>query len=359
MAVDPDSSVLVDHKSQNPAGNNTVKKPFTIKTFLWENFRLFTMVGITGTMISLIPNMGERVLGPAWITGTDTFLPLFLSVIIFFGALFLSICFLLIFSLVLANRADENVRYRIGTGPRALVWWYEGDSQRMVLLFVLVPMWLGLLMFFLLLMPLVPNRFSWLFAAVFGLTVLPLAAYVFIGWVAGRMVAGSVPGLAKSRVTIAAITFMIVAVFLAAPYVFPDILGNTEDFSGDIRIKTDPQYFSPQTSTAKGLRLEITNLSGRSLLDSCQTWNADYGYFVRVIPSTSEVTILGNPVSAENGGYIYWTYPRDEIDRVKQPVKISVRVSPREGNGTLAGSTLWLTWYTKDIAFVNRSYIPE
>ena len=57
------------------------------------------MIGITGTMISLIPNMGTRVLGASWITDTESLLPLFLSVIIFFGAIFLTICFLMIFSL--------------------------------------------------------------------------------------------------------------------------------------------------------------------------------------------------------------------------------------------------------------------
>lgn len=360
MADNPGSGIEhTDQESRVPAGKNTVKHPFTIKAFLWENFRFFTMIGITGTMITLIPNMGERVLGPGWITNADIFLPLFLSVIICFGTLFLTICFLIIFSLILANRTDENIRYRIGTGSRVRVRWYDGDSQRAVLLSTLVPMWLGLTMFFLLLMPRVPNRFSWIFAAVFGLTILPLAVYVFLGWTAGKLVTATVPGLLNPRTMIAAITVIVVAMFLATPFLFPALFGNTDDFSGDIQIRTDQEYFSPQTSSARGLQLEITNLSGRSLLESRQTWTADYGYFINVIPSTSEVTILGNPAIAEKPGSIYWTYPGNEIEHAKQPVKISVQISSRDGSSTHANSTLWLTWFTNDIAFVNRSYRPE
>ena len=58
-----------------PSCKKGVKNSFTIKNFLWENFRLFTMVGVTGTLISLIPNMGTRILGATWITDPDSFLP--------------------------------------------------------------------------------------------------------------------------------------------------------------------------------------------------------------------------------------------------------------------------------------------
>jgi len=42
-----------------PSCKKRVKPSFTILEFLWENFRLFTMIGVIGTMISLIPNMGD------------------------------------------------------------------------------------------------------------------------------------------------------------------------------------------------------------------------------------------------------------------------------------------------------------
>ena len=142
-----------------PSCKKVVKNPFTIRQFLWDNFRFFTMIGITGTMISLIPNMGTRILGSTWITDTETFLPLFLSIIIFFGAIFLTICFLIIFSMIIQGRDSEKIWKKISLHKKTLITWYEGDSQRSILLFCLVPMWVGLLLFFIMLMPLIPNKY--------------------------------------------------------------------------------------------------------------------------------------------------------------------------------------------------------
>ena len=174
-----------------------LRKSFTIRLFLWENFRLFTMVGVTGTMISLIPNMGTRILGASWITGSDNYLPLFLSLIILFGAIFLTICFLIIFSLVFEGRNAEGPLKRIPLGVRTIITWYEGDSERSILLLCLVPMWFGMTMFFILLMPQIPNRYSWFFAAVTLLAVIPLIVYSFLGWNIGKIVIGKIPGMGK------------------------------------------------------------------------------------------------------------------------------------------------------------------
>jgi hypothetical protein len=339
-----------------PSCKKKVKNSFTILNFLWDNFRLFTMVGITGTMISLIPNMGTRILGASWITDTESFLPLFLSIIIFFGAIFLTICFLMIFSLIIQGRDTENVRKKITLHSRTLMSWYEGDLQRFILLFCLVPMWFGLLMFFILLMPLIPNQYSWIFAAIVGLTCIPLLIYSFLGWKIGKIITGKIPLMQKfPRLRVVLFTILVIGFLVLLPSAIPRFFDNTETFSGDVKIRADPQYFSPHISSAKGLRLEITNLSGRELLASRQTWSADYGYFIRVIPSTSEVTILGNPVYGENSRDIYWTYSGNNPDKNKKPVKIDVHLYPLQGNGEITNSSLYLNWYNDEIVYANTT----
>ena len=79
-------------------------------------------------------------------------------------------------------------------------------------------------------------------------------------------------------------TLLVVGLLVILPYAVPRFFNTTETFSGDVLIRADQSYFSPGISPAKGLRLEITNLSGRELLASRQTWSADFGYFIRVIP---------------------------------------------------------------------------
>ncbi len=342
--------------SECPSCKKKVKNSFTILNFLWDNFRLFTMVGITGTMISLIPNMGTRILGASWITDTDSLLPLFLSIIIFFGAIFLTICFLLIFSLVFQGRDIENVRKKITLLSKTLITWYEGDSQRFILLFVLVPMWIGLTLFFILLMPLIPNKYSWLFAAVIGLTCIPLLIFSFLGWNIGKKIVGIISGMKKfPRLGTAVFALLLIGFIVLVPLAISQFSGIADTSSGDIRIRADQQYFSPSVSSAKGLRLEITNVSGRDLLESRHTWSADYGYFIRVMPITSEVIILGNPVYDDTSRDIYWTYLENDPHQNKKPVKIDLHLYPLQGDEEIARSSLYLTWYNNDIVYVNTS----
>ena len=330
----------------------TEKPFFTIKRFLWDNFRFFTLIGITGTMISLIPNMGNRILGTYWISSNESYLPLFLSMIIFFGAIFLSICFLLVFSLVFEGRKNEEVLRSIPLRSRTLLTIYRGDFQRFILLFCLVPMWFGLLMFFIMIMPLIPNRYSWLFATITVLTCIPLALYSFLGWKIGKNVSRISGNRVKNpRLMVAAFAIIVVLVLILVPYAIPGLSDTADTFSGNIGIQADQQFFSPHISSAKGLRLVITNVSGTELLASRHTWSANYGYFVRVIPSTSEVIILGNPVYDDNNRDIYWTF--SDAEQKKGPVKIELQITKTANPAINTNASLYLTWYTPDIVQAN------
>jgi hypothetical protein len=262
----------------------------------------------------------------------------------------------MIFSLIIQGRDTENVRKKITLHSSTLMIWYEGDFQRFILLFCLVPMWFGLLMFFILLMPLIPNQYSWTFAAIVGLTCIPILIYSFLGWKIGKIITGKIPLMQKfPRLRVVLFTILVIGFLVLLPSAIPRFFDNTETFSGDVKIRADPQYFSPEISSAKGLRLELTNLSGRELLASRQTWSADYGYFIRVIPSTSEVTILGNPVYGENSRDIYWTYSGNNPDKNKKPVKIDVHLYPLQETGEITHSSLYLNWYNDEIVYANTT----
>jgi hypothetical protein len=150
-------------------------------------------------------------------------------------------------------------------------------------------------------------------------------------------------------------TILLIGFLVLVPLAISRFFDTADTFSGDIKIRADQQYFSPSISSAKGLRLDITNLSGRQLLDSRRTWSADYGYFIRVIPSTDEVIIAGNPVYDDTSRYIYWTYSANDPQQDKKPVKIDVHLYRLHENEEIASSSLYLTWYTNDIVYVNTS----
>lgn len=351
---------LSSTESESPSGKTKLKTPFTIGNFLWDNFRLFTMIGITGTMISLIPNMGSRILGATWITDSDTYLPLFLSIIIFFGTLFLTICFLLIFSRIFDGRDAENCKRRFTLRSQPIVTWYDGDFQRFILLFCLVPMWFGLTMFFIQLMPLIPNKYSWFFAAITGLTLIPLAMYSLLGWNIGKTIAGKIPGMRNyPQISMLLITLVVIGCLVIIPLAISLVIDARDTFSGSMKIRANQQYFSPGISTAQGLKLDLTNVSGRELLAGRQTWSADYGYFISIIPSTSEVAIMGNPVYDYTSRDIYWTFSKKDPGLVKKPVRIDVHLYSLPENKEIDNASLFLTWFNDDIVYVNTSFEPS
>ena len=205
------------------------------------------------------------------------------------------------------------------------------------------------------LMPLIPNKYSWLFATVTMLICVPLVIYASLGWKVGKTVTGKIPVLGHHpRLSLAVFTVIVMGCILLIPFALPLFFGNTDTFSGDIRIAADQQYFSPQISSAKGLRLEITNLSGREVLTSRRLWSADYGYFIRVVPTTSDVIILGNPALDDESRYIFWTYDANEAGRERKPVTINVRLYPLHENKEIASASLNLAWFNNDTVVVNR-----
>jgi hypothetical protein len=341
-----------------PSCKKSVKTPFTLRNFLWENYRYFTMIGLMGTMLSLIPNMGIRILGESWITNSANFLPLFLSMSLFFGIIYMNICFFMLFDLIFQFRKLETVIRSIMAGSTPLLTQYEGDVQRLILLMCLVPMWIGITLFFVLIIPLIPNKYSEMFASIPWLSVILLIMVTFAGWSIGKKLERKIPGLGQfPNLFTAMITVLAVAITLIALPLIPSVIAGPNAFSGDMAIRTDQQYFSPHISSAKGLRLTIMNVSGDDLDTSMHSWSADSGYFITVVPSTSNVIILGNPVTNDGSQDMYWTYSDPPLE--KKPVKIDISLSSVSTHEKIGNASLYLTWYTDDIVYVNRSFVPR
>ncbi|MFA4848564.1 MAG: zinc ribbon domain-containing protein [Methanoregula sp.] len=338
-----------------PYCKKPLKNYFTIPIFLLENFRLFTIIGVIGTMLALMPNLGTQILGPAWITNHDSIFPLYLSVAMFFGTLFIVVLFLSVFSLILQSRDNEQILTKI-TILNKVFTLYEGDYQRLILIICLSPMAIGLVAFLISLMVYIQNVYSFFFAIFILLILFPTIVYLVLGWNLGKSLTLATSDMGEYK-TISGILLVIIAfeVMILVMHAFPLTYGDEHIFSNNIKIETDQEYFSPQISSEKGLRLEITNLSGRETLISTHSWSANYGYFIWVSPSTPEVRILGNPVYNSSLTQIYWTYPVRDIGSIKPPVKIELQLNKITGNVEIAHPSLNLTWYDTDIAYVNTS----
>ncbi|HSQ94260.1 MAG TPA: hypothetical protein VLL74_08205, partial [Methanoregula sp.] len=165
------------------------------------------------------------------------------------------------------------------------------------------------------------------------------------------------PGLEHSpRLAMVAVGILVVGGLVLLIYAVPPLLEDRDAGMGGLGIRADQQYFSPHLSTTKGLRLELTNTTATKFLENTYTWSADYGFFIRVVPSTSDVTILGNPVPDNNFRDIYWTYAEKNTGTTSRPVTIEVRRSSHQGMEQ-ERAVLYLDWFTDDIVKVNNSPI--
>jgi len=341
-----------------PFCKKPLKNSFFIPTFLLENFRLFTIIGVIGAMIALIPNLGTQILGAYWISEQTSSLPLFLSIMIFFGAYFIAIVFISVFILIFQCRDNELVLKKITIPYINTYTLYRGDYQRLILLFCLVPMFLGLILFLIPLLIFIQNIYSWFFAFFVILILIPSIVFAVLGLQQAKNVAQISSEMGEYRkISFILLSIIVIECFILTAHFFPIMYGDDHIFdSNNIKIESNQKYFSPQVSSDKGLRLEIARVSGRESLISRNNWSANYGYFIWVSPTTPEVRILGNPVNDSNLMVVYWTYPARDIGVNKPPVKINLQLFKTSDNSEIAKPSLYLTWYDTDIAYVNDSY---
>jgi hypothetical protein len=127
-------------------------------------------------------------------------------------------------------------------------------------------------------------------------------------------------------------------------------------YSDDIKIKSDQLYYSPLNTPMNKLRFEVTNISTDQKLHTSYKWSTNYGYFISFTTTEANQKILGD-ICETPSNEIYWTYPTEDIVQIKNPVNIKLNVLNLDNNATVANTSLNLTWFTKDIVFVNYSYL--
>jgi len=161
-------------------------QPFTIASFLKNNFHLFTIMGVIGTMLSVLPNLIDKYIGPDWkyliLNHQESYLPyVIVEMPIICGAIFLYAVFLLIVGLVLISDREKEENVHSGWFPIK-----AGDFNRIVFLLIFLP--LGFTFsYFLILIPVLQKEiisilliFFWLqFLFTIGLTIIFTSPKIF------------------------------------------------------------------------------------------------------------------------------------------------------------------------------------
>ncbi|MFA4876560.1 MAG: hypothetical protein WC586_04035 [Methanoregula sp.] len=329
---------------------------FTILSFLKENFQYFTIIGIIGTMISLLPNLGEKYWGSDWLAGDLGYFAIFLSLVTLFGALLITALFVIIILKILECRKNERFKPFPVLNRFSDNKWYAGDFQRFILLIIIVPMMIGFIIFLWGCGSFIPSPYSLIFAMFFLLIVMCII-YSIIAYSMGQQANRITEEYGRRIGTIFIILTLALYVILFL-FVTPGILVG-QSYSSNIQIIPDQMYFSPSATSPEGIRLEVTNISGNEqIMYTSYNWSTNYGYFVQVSLPTNKVYILGDHFQSQSDK-IYWTFSQQDLGVEKPPVEIKLQVKNLKDNSFVTNTSLNLTWFKKDIAFVNYSYDHE
>jgi hypothetical protein len=333
-----------------------LERHFTVKTFLKENFQYFVIIGVIGTMISLLPNLGTSAFGPNWVSNNELGqFSLSLLIIIFFGGLFIVSIIFVIIDKIAENRSNEDEKHFLKVIP-----YREGDIQRFLLFICLFPMAIGFAFFIFPYVMYIPN-----INAIYGFLLvvsLIIIAYLSVSvWVIKKQVQSIdefSSHFGKHRLTVFTLGVLIfLLLILYILFSFPPQTIIPHPYTNEtIEIGADQKYYSPLFSQNRGLLLSVTNITPDQISHTKCHWSTNYGYFVSHTLSGAPDQILGSEFDS-NTRPVFWTYPTEDIQQQKNPVTIRLVISNSEDNSSVIKETsLNLTWFTKDIVFINKSY---
>jgi hypothetical protein len=331
-------------------------------TFIRCNAPIFTVIGIIGTMLSLIPNFLNNFVGSNWefslISGSGGFLELaVILVVIESGCLLIFALSLLILGR-LYSCSFSPIRLHSFFGLNIT----RGRVQKWVFSFLFIPLILTIVYF---LLPV----FIWsdspyiqsLTIVVMGTyTILILFIVLFVFIVTPR-----VDPLFKSLLLIVILiaftgTLYVLVTSAYIPF-FSSMDAKNGTYYGNVEIMPVYTNYSFDYPTSYGLPLKvagekynISNLDSNYYLSF--QWTTDYGYFLNVPTSNDIITNEGPYCKLSDGSStVFWTYGISDNNKKKPPVHIFLRVENLRTNQVLSSDHINLSWSDLDNVTVSTT----
>lgn len=314
-----------------PDGCENKLPPFSIVEFLKTNHELFTVYGVIGAMLALLPTFATSFLGSDWtsklIVPSFYYLPLFfLEFAIFSGSIFMIIIAIQILSEV------TN---------------YERNSYREIFLITFTPTIIAPLYFIL-------SLFLFQRDLTISYSVLIVIVSMFsICWVYLVVIWISKFNISNIRkIFLCIICFSLVIgviIGLAYPLFFQP------DPKLDISLKPGSSNYTPINSSNIGnpliLSTEGTLGSFFYYNYSVIHWSTNYGYFISKGSegiNDSMIKIEGQNFVTSKISDVFWTYDSKDLGIKKPATKIFVQVEDSRNKNILAKAQLNSTWVDID-----------
>jgi hypothetical protein len=321
---------ISDHDAYCP--NTACLKPiwqkhFTISGFLKKNFQLFAIIGMVGTITTLIyavikffyPDLNS-------LSAFTQFL--IYSILPLNGFLILGILMIL-FLKSFVKREDElliSKRIHIGDLQRALFF-----------VFIVIP----ILVFILILLTIIP-LFSFIYSTIF---LIVSAAFIYTLMSLNL----KKPLFLKWAFMIIAVALFSASIWVISSLIFPLFISSSNSHplpdinSTDIEIISDVEFYSPSVLNSIGVGLSPSNIEGKNLTNIDFIWKTDFGYFFDWQRDDQRRILLGN-ITSHNQNKIFWSFDLNKrIDSDKQVI-ITLFVNNTTSFSTIAHRSIKLVW---------------
>jgi hypothetical protein len=216
--------------------------PFSIESFCRENFHLFTIIGVIGTMLVLLPNLAEKILGVEWIDSDFKLLQIIFAIFTIAGGLLLfTIFFVLVKKIWGENTKDNKI-----------------TKQGVLLFCILFLMMIGTFYFIFTIVLLIPNytvnlsTIVVVFILFFAFIIYSYYLFFIDQFHFLESISKQEHGIIKSILYIAILIglFALIVYFIATP--ITNIFVHPQD-PHDVTILTDQEIYSPLVSERIGI----------------------------------------------------------------------------------------------------------
>lgn len=330
---------------------------FNIVSFLTQNIGLFTIIGIIGTLLTLLPIFSEILLGSTWLYDQTDYIIVPFVIAIEFGIFFLFAIFLIILSKMFDRWREEE---------KIFLFFRKGDIQRGIFCILFIPFCISLIFFMFQAISKIPNIVGNSFYLVSFLVTVLLIYGIIITKAGFQLGQDLVDMIMKKKYPqfVLMIILIIVAILLLSllPTITP-LITTPKHYPTNVSITVDQYYYSPTISKTNGIGITPTNLTRAEILPVKKRWTTTYGYILVERPPSQKIVIEGQDTIPENDllspktNTVYWTFDSNDIGKDKPVTKIRLQLLDPITSKPVTNTTFRIEWETRDVAFLNISTV--
>ena len=330
--------------------NNGCNDNTNLYWFIRCNAPIFTIIGITGTMLSLIPTFLDKFIGPGWISDLLTSYNGFwefivINVIIIFGAIFILYLAIALAKRLISRSFNQDIIHRIG--PFIFT---RGHIEKILFSIVFFPLILAFVIFIVSIYSFQSDPYFKLI----GLLVFSILYLIMLLLLVYSAILTSHTTNCRKNFSLLVVSMIVILLIFGAYLLISPLASQFDPYNpnnhqyGIVEIIHNNLTYSIENSSTIGLPFSVggsyQNLSFDDIAYYIKFhWTTNYGYFITNDPGDN-IKIQGADCFLNGSSTVYWTYDVKDEPFKKPPVIISLRVENKRTNSVLNSTQIKMNW---------------